>query len=117
MLLVGGVVNAQFDSLDKSCDQGSASDSAICEEAQGQGEENPLTGTEGVIMQVANVLAIAAGVIAVVIIIIAGITMMLSGGDPQKVSTSRNAIIYSTIGVVVVVLARSIVIFIINEVG
>lgn len=112
-----GSVSAQFNPLDESCnniqDSTQRADSELCNEAQV--EDNPITGTEGVILLVANVLAIISGVIAVIIMIVAGITMMTSSGDAQKIKNSRNAIIYAIVGIVVVVLARSVVIFVINQ--
>lgn len=114
LLASGTLVSAQFNPLEEACESGTASDSAICKEANRT--DNPVTGTSGIIQRVANVLAFVGGVIAVIIIVVAGITMTLSGGDPAKVKSSRDAIIYAAIGLLVVVLARSIVIFVINTV-
>ncbi len=108
-----------FDPIDESCnnipDTSQRSESEVCSEAMDP--EDPITGTDGVILKIADVLAIIAGIIAVIVIIIAGMTMMTSSGDATKIKNSRNAIIYSIVGVIVVVLARSIVIFIINQTG
>ncbi len=68
-------------------------------------------------MTVADVLAIVAGIIAVIVMIVAGITMTLSSGDSAKVQSSRNAIIYTVVGVTVIVLARGVVIFVVNQTG
>lgn len=90
--------------------------SAACEEAAiGQNGEDPISGSSGIIERVANILAIVTAVIAVIIIVIAGITMTLSGGDSTKVQNSRNAIIYSAVGLVIVALARTIVVFVVNR--
>lgn len=116
-------VHAQFNPLDPSCldENGNRrpelADSDLCAESELREDENPLTGTEGVIMTVANVLALISGVIAVIIIIISGIQMITSSGDSNKVKSARDTIIYASVGIVVIVLARSIVIFIINAVG
>ena len=120
--------SAQFDPLASTCFEENGdvkanlieedgSIPAVCQEALNQqGEDNPLTGQDGTLTRVANILAVVTGVIAVIIIVVAGITMTLSNGDSGKVQSSRNAIIYATVGLVVVALARSIVIFVINRV-
>lgn len=110
-------VGAQFDPLEKPCEGIDASDdaNAICDASDGGTTEDPISGDGGVIADVANILALAGGIIAVFIIIIAGITMMTSGGDAGKVTSSRNAIIYAAIGLVVIVLARTIVVFIFSR--
>lgn len=111
-------VSAQFNPVEESCDQLSdeqRATSTICQEADNVGAEDDLTGTEGVIQRVANLIAIVGGIIAVIIIVVAGIQMTLSQGDPQKVKNSRNAIIYAAVGIGVIVVARSIIILIINR--
>lgn len=119
---------AQFDPIDP-CASSEASancvsacklkpDSALCvdsKQSQPQsGEEaaNPVTETIG---RVANIVAVVVGVISVIIVIIAGITMTLSSGDASKVKSSRDAIIFACVGVLVVVIARTIITFIINR--
>lgn len=54
------------------------------------------------------------GAVAVLIIVIAGIKFIISRGDPQAIATARRAILYSVIGLIVLVLAFSIVSFTIN---
>ena len=60
-------------------------------------------------------LTIAAGAIAVVMIMISGITLITSNGDPAKVKKSRDTIFYAVVGIFVVLLSRSIVIFIVGR--
>ncbi len=114
VLLVPAGVGAQFDTLEQVC--GPDSTSAVCTENERGKDEDPFIGENSTLEIVANFLAVITGVIAVIIIIIAGITMMLSGGDSTKVQNSRNAIIYAAIGIVVVTLARTIVVFVVNRV-
>lgn len=118
-LLGLSLANAQFNPLQESCDNipntDQQGDSQLCNDSNQ--DTNPVTGTDGVLLRVADVLAIVAAVIAVIVIVVAGITMMTSGGDSTKVQNSRNAIIYAAVGLVVIVLARSIVIFVINQTG
>lgn len=108
-------VSAQFDPLEKPCE---GVTSEVCtENDKGKSGTSPLVGSNGVLITVSNILAIVGGIIAVIIIIVAGIGMILSGGDSGKVSKSRNTIIYAAVGIIVIVISRSIVLFIINRIG
>lgn len=110
------VAQAQFNPLESSCDEVvRGQTSAVCEEARNT--TDPVGGTDGIITRVANIIALVGAIAAVIVIIIAGITMMLSGGDSAKIQSSRNAIIYASIGIVVIVVSRSLVIFIINQIS
>jgi len=111
-LLVSTAAYAQFNPLEQACEAstGTPEEKALCVDSAE--DTDPVNTDDGLIVKAANVLAIAAGVIAVIIIVIAGITMTLSQGDPAKVKSSRDAIIYAAIGIVVVLLARTIVVFI-----
>lgn len=69
---------------------------------------------------VQNVLQLVFGTIAaisVLIITIAGLYFVLSRGNPEKSNRARNAIIYSSIGLLVSILASAIVRFVIGTVG
>ena len=107
-------VSAQFNPLDEACSEAANSSSVVCNESiRGQdAADNPVTSTAE---SVVNILSIAVGVISVIVIVVAGITMALSQGDSGKVKTSRDAIIYASVGLIVTALSRSIVIFIINR--
>ncbi len=101
----------------------------ICNDATGVGGENPtacaedtpgtdrLFGQDGVFALVVTILALVIGVAAVIVIIIAGIQYMLSTGDPTKTNNAKNAILYAIIGIVVAVIARFVVLFIVDRLG
>jgi hypothetical protein len=110
-------VSAQLgDPLEKTCeaarDSGGTGAEEIC--AASANPEDP-TGDGGIIVKAANLLAVVAGIIAVFIMIVSGITMMTSGGDPSKVTKARNTIIYVAIGLVVIILSRTIVVFVVTR--
>lgn len=63
------------------------------------------------VSSIMEVVFAIAGSVAFLVIIIAGIQFMLSRGDPQKAAKARSAIIYAAIGLVIAVLAFSIVQF------
>jgi hypothetical protein len=54
------------------------------------------------------------GAIAVLVIVVSGLQYILSAGDPQKVARAKDAIIYACIGLVVAILAFSIVSFVLD---
>ena len=98
-----------FDILAQACEDDP--DAAICQE-NAQGDKNPVSGEDGILIRVANIIAVVSAVIAVIIIVIAGLTMVLSSGDSGKIKESRDAIIYAAVGLVVIALARTIVGFV-----
>lgn len=79
--------------------------------------DNLPRGSDTGIAEAIRLASVFAGVIAVIVVIIAGIQFTLSGGDPNKVATARNAIIYALIGLVVTIFAASITSYIIVRAG
>lgn len=69
------------------------------------------------IKSIMGVVYMVAAVIAVIVIIIAGILYATSSGDSAKIARAKNAILYSIIGLVVVIIASAITNLIIKEVG
>lgn len=108
-----GVVSA-FNPLDASCADNP--NAPVCQESTQGESENPLVGEDSILETAANLLAMITAVAAVIVIIVAGITMVVSSGDSAKVKSSRDAIIYAAVGLAVVALARTIVIFIIDRI-
>lgn len=87
--------------------------SAVCED-QGK-TTNPLTGPDGLILQVADILAFAAGVIAIIIIILAGLRFVTANGSSEDIAAARRTLIYAVVGLVVIVLSRALVGFVIGR--
>jgi len=106
--------NAVVDPLATPCDNVSTSTSSVCKEKGNTG--NPLVGPEGIITKVIQILVIILGIAAVIVIMVAGLSFVLSGGDPAKIATARNAIIYASVGLVVAVLAQTLVVFVLKKV-
>ena len=79
-------------------------------------DEDPITGPNGIIMKIANLVAFVAGTAAVLMIIFAGFRLIKSGGDSSKVTVARETIIYSLVGLVVIVAARLIVGLVISKI-
>ncbi len=97
--------------INQICEQ--APDSTVCDALKKGNEGNdPVGGEQGIFRKVFDVLSIIAGIIAVILIIVGGIQMMTSNGDPQKFSTAKNIIIYTSVGVVIVASSQLIVKFV-----
>lgn len=106
------------DSAGRSCDvfknvpcTGSNSRSPACQVK----DANPLTGTNSTIAKVTRIIAFLAGLTAVLLIIIGGFMYVLSGGDSSKISTAKHTVIYALIGLVIVISAQTIIVFILNR--
>lgn len=64
--------------------------------------------------QLSNILALVFATLAaisVLMIIIGGFRLVISNGDPQNISTAKNTIIFSVIGLVIALTAEAIVSF------
>jgi hypothetical protein len=60
-------------------------------------------------MKIVNIVAIVAGFAAVLIIILGGLRYIQSGGSTEDVAGAKRAIIYAIVGLVVIVLGRTII--------
>lgn len=96
-----GAVNV----FEQTC--GSGSDAEICADA---GD----TGTNA-IQDVISLLLFAVGIIAVIVIIIGGIKYVTSDGDSSKLKGAKETILYAVVGLVIAILAFSIVEFVVGR--
>lgn len=96
------------DLFGEACKAG-GKDSAACQSTN----DDIVSRTVG---RVTNLVTYIAGIVAVVTIMIGGYMYLTSGGDASKVGEAKNAIIFSIVGIVVVVLARFIILFVIDRV-
>lgn len=55
------------------------------------------------------------GLIAIIMMITAGLRFITSSGDPTKVASARNTILYAAVGIVVVVMSEVIIQFVLNR--
>ena len=62
-----------------------------------------------------NILSAIVGLVAVIMIIVAGLQFMTANGNPQNIAKARTSLLYAIVGLVVVVLAESLVHFVINQ--
>lgn len=105
---------APYNPLDKACSQSGAGESTTC--ANKDGKDNAITGNDNVIVRVTRIVATAAGVVAVIVIIVYGLQLIFSYGDASKATTARNAVLAATVGLVIIVVAQSIVVFLVRNI-
>ncbi|HEY4963499.1 MAG TPA: hypothetical protein VIH90_02275 [Candidatus Saccharimonadales bacterium] len=91
-----------------------AGSSDVCQQAgQSSNQTNPVI---TILKNVIQLLAIVIGVLSVLMIMIAGLRMVVSNGDAQTISRSRDAILYSVIGIFVAVFAEALVLLVLSKV-
>jgi hypothetical protein len=93
---------------------GAASKSAVCKDKGST--ENPVTGDNGLLSKITNIVAAVAGAAAVILILVSGIRFITAGGDANQASSARRTLIYALVGLVVIVLARAIIALVISKI-
>lgn len=79
-------------------------------------KDDPLTGPDGLLTTVTNIIAFISGLVAVVIIIVAGGRFVLSRGDAAKIVTARQTIAYAVVGLIVIITARQLIVFVLSRI-
>lgn len=72
------------------------------------------TSLSDLITNIVNILLFVLGAIAVIMIVIGGIRYTTSNGDASGITSAKNTILYSVIGLVVALLAYAIVNFVLG---
>lgn len=67
------------------------------------------------IKTIINLLSLVVGILATIMIIVAGLRYITSGGDPEKVKSAKNTLMYVVVGLVIVALAQTISHFVLTE--
>ncbi len=99
--------------FEETCKSAAAKDSPVCK-TSGQ---DPITGRNGILYRVSRIFATLTGIAAVVLIIIGGLRLVFAGGDSNNVTSARHMIVGATIGLVIVALAETIVLVVINMIN
>lgn len=104
---------ATFNPFDGADCSGAGKDSAVC--TSGGGDTDPLSGDQGIILKVTNIVAIVAGAAAVILVIVGGIRFMTAGGDANKAAEARKTVTGALIGMAVIVLGRTIIFYVADK--
>lgn len=83
---------------------------------------NPLTGSDGILAKITNIVSYAGGAAAVIVIIISGLRFVTSGSDVSTgsrtdtdVENARRGLASALIGLAIIVLARTLMLFILKR--
>ena len=71
---------------------------------------------DDVVEKVVNIILFVLGVLAVIMIIFGGFRYVTSGGDSNKLTSAKNTILYSVIGLIVALFAYAIVNWVVKQV-
>lgn len=115
LLAVGsvGFASAQ-DPLDQTCDTVDArTSSATCD---ARTTDNPLTGPNGLLEKITNIVAIVAGFAAVIMIMVGGFRYITANGDSQSATNARKTVLAAIIGLIIIVAARSLIVFVLRRI-
>lgn len=88
----------------------------ICKDNQSTATENPITGPNGIMTKIINILAIVTGIVGIIVMLISGVMFVTSGGDSTKLANARRTLAYALAGLVIAGLARTVVIFVLSKV-
>ena len=72
----------------------------------------PAQSADVVLVNALNTTYLIAGIIAVITIVVAGIMFATSAGDPGNVTKAKNLMLFSIVGLVVVIIAFAITSFV-----
>lgn len=101
-----------YDPLAASCADPAGATSAVCQ----SGDGDPLTGPDGLIPKITLIIAIIAGVASVIVMALGGIRYITSAGAPDQVAQAKKTIIFAAVGLIVVALSQSLIMFIIGRI-
>ncbi len=104
--------SAQFEPIDQACEEGSLVGSSEVCDSRNQ-DDNPISGTGGLILNIVDILSFVVGVGSIIMIIVGGIKLSTSQGE--KVKEGRDTVINALIGLAIVIIARTIIIFVVNS--
>ncbi len=85
---------------------------AVCSKSKSSTEN--LFGADG-FQKIADTLIFLVGAIAVIMLIIGGLRYVISQGNKEQVSSAKDTILYSVIGIIVAILSYAIVHFVTNS--
>lgn len=112
-MLVSPVPAQAFDLFKGAdCNTANHGDSAVC---NSKTDQNPLTGDDGLLLKISKIIAFIAGAAAIIIMIVGSIQYVTAGGDPANAKNARNTVLYALIGLAVIVLAESLIAFVVRK--
>jgi hypothetical protein len=101
--------------------------SAACADQPGKdvngNVQDPLVGSNGILAKITDIVAIVAGMAAVIIVIVSGLKLVTSGSDVSTgsrtdtdIEDARRSLANAVIGLVVIVAARTLIVYVLNRI-
>jgi len=90
--------------------------SAVCTDTKSANQNKQANPVADRLKKITNIVAFAAGAAAILIMLVGSIQYITSDGDSNQISSAKQTIIYALIGLVVIVLAVSIIEFVLNKI-
>ncbi|MEO7904846.1 MAG: pilin [Candidatus Saccharimonadales bacterium] len=87
------------------------SSQAVCEASKKEGDKQ----VSGIAKKVINTMLYLLGIISVIMIVVGGIRYTTSTGDSSRIKASKDTIMYAIVGLVVALMAYSIVNFVVGR--
>lgn len=112
--LIAKAQNVESD-ITTACSQNSSGASSPLCTGFKEGSTSSEDPTLKLINTVINVFAYAAGILAFIYLIYGGFKYVTSAGNAEKAASGRQTIIYALIGIIIVVVAQRLVLFIISK--
>ncbi|MEI6581541.1 MAG: hypothetical protein WCN86_01555 [bacterium] len=112
LILLSGILLTWPQGAMAACDLNTTSGGANC---AGTDIQANLTGSDGILTNVINILIIAAAIASVIMIVIGGFRYIFSQGEEKNTTAAKDTILYAIIGLVVSILAFAIVNFVLKK--
>ncbi|MEK7603352.1 MAG: hypothetical protein AAB459_03860 [Patescibacteria group bacterium] len=87
-----------------------ASNSFVCNESA----KDP-SAQDGIIVKATNIVAYIGGIAAIIIIMVGGFSYVMSSGDSSKINKAKDMILFALVGLVIIVFARTIIVFVVSK--
>lgn len=87
-------------------------ESAVC---NSKTSTDPISGSDGALAKITNIVAYIAGGAAVIMLIYGSIKYVTSGGDSGNVKSAKDTVFFALIGVAVIVIARFLILFVLSK--
>lgn len=87
-------------------------DAAAC----GASGQDNISGNDGILIRVSGIISVIAGIAAVIAIMISGFMFITAAGDSSKVSSARSTLTYAIVGLFVIALTRTIIVFVVSKI-
>ncbi|MDB5175780.1 MAG: rane protein of unknown function [Candidatus Saccharibacteria bacterium] len=115
-LVVSGGQASAYDIFEHTCSSGGKiSSTSVCSDVNQQAgsSENPVIRALKIAL---NTLSLIGGIIAVIMVIVSGLRYITSDGDATGAKNAKHTLMYSLIGIAIIVAAQTIVRFTLSRI-